>query len=164
MLFDTKAEEKGKRTCSTGRAAALPIQQLGETTMKTKPDRGVQRTDKRLLIDRISNYLSPPAAKPALFQQLQNTIEMLYQCPLTSCLSRLLIFYLSNTEHEENQVLLTQQLPTNSRDFSPAVLLKTENCICLAHSIPQNTVVLNFQCSEKSLDRVVWNLLATPFT
>lgn len=58
MLSDIKAEDKGKRTCSTGRAAALPIQQLGETTVKTKP--GVQRRDKRLLIDPISNYLSPP--------------------------------------------------------------------------------------------------------
>lgn len=32
--------------------------------MKTKPDMGIQRRDKRLLIDYISNYLSPPAAKP----------------------------------------------------------------------------------------------------
>lgn len=102
MLFDIKAEDKGKRTCSTGRAAALPIQQLGETTMKTKPGTGVQRRDKRLLIDCISNYLSPPAAKPALFQQLQNTIEMLSQCPLMSRLSGLLIFDLSHTEHKEN--------------------------------------------------------------
>lgn len=117
MLFDIKVKDKGKGTCSTGRAAALPIQQLGETTMKTKPDTGVHRRHKRLLISHISNYLSPPAAKPALFQQLQNIAEMLYQCPLMSHLSGLLIFDVSNTEHEDNQVLLIEELPTNSRNF-----------------------------------------------
>lgn len=36
--------------------------------MKTKTDKGIQRGGKRLLIDHISNYLSPLAAKPALLQ------------------------------------------------------------------------------------------------
>lgn len=69
--------------------------------MKTKQDTGVQRRDKRLLIHGIPNYLSPSTAKPDLFQQLQNTIEMLNQCPLMSRLSGL-IFDFSNIEHKEN--------------------------------------------------------------
>lgn len=93
MLFDVKAEDKGKGTCSTGRAAALPTQQLGETMMKIKPGTGVQRRGKRLLIGCISHYLSLPAAKPALFQQLENTIEMLYLCPSMSHLSGLLFLW-----------------------------------------------------------------------
>lgn len=44
--------------------------------MKTKTDKGIQRGGKRLLIDRISNYLSPLAAKPTLLQQLQNTTKI----------------------------------------------------------------------------------------
>lgn len=78
MLFDIKAGDKGKRTCSTGRAETLPIQQLGDNN-ENKNRQGIQRGGKRLLTDHISTYLSPLAAKPTLLQQLQNTIKTLYR-------------------------------------------------------------------------------------
>lgn len=64
--------------------------------MKTKTDKGIQRGGKRLLIDRISNYLSPLAAKLTLLQQLQNTTKIFCWC-LMSCFSGLRIFHLFNT-------------------------------------------------------------------
>lgn len=98
----------------------------------------------------------------SLSQQLQNMTVMLYQCPSMSHLSGLLIFDLSNTEHEENQVLLIQELPTISRDFSPTVLLKTGNCIYLAYSIPQNTVFSKFSVFRKKCGWLSMEFICNP--
>lgn len=144
MSFDIKAEDKGKGTCSTGRAAPFTIQQLGETIMKTKPGTGVQRRGKRLLSGRISHYLSLPAAKPALFQQLENTIEMLYPCPLMSHLSGLLfLWFFQQRTWGKLRVALTRASYKFKRFLScwPSEYWKLP---LPRNSIPQNTVFLNF--------------------
>lgn len=94
MLFDIKAGDKGKGTCSARRAETLPIQQLGDNN-ENKTRWGNTR-GKKEVVNR-PHFKSPPAAKPTLLQQLQNMRRMLCQWPLMSSFSGLLIFHWFNT-------------------------------------------------------------------
>lgn len=169
MLFDIKARDKGRRTCCTGRAETLPIQQLGDNN-EHKHRQGNTKGGMRLLIDHISNYLLPPAAKLTPLQQLQNTIKMLYQCPLMSCFSGLLIFHLFNAVSKLHRTLGKwgggHTRASHKFEFLLLLFRKQETapiCRWFNHSMFQNTVFLIYQCLEKSLANWMCHLLVALF-